>query len=140
MSEDPHDELPHKRVLLAAANAMRTNERNEGGAPQLFGVAILNLPFLLGTPESAAMVDEVEATLGCSLLELLAKGVCWYHAHAYMHMCAHACAHIRTSIRLCRYQQSVELLSSAMIALRQLLACWVANDDTADFAGVDEQV
>jgi hypothetical protein len=113
MEEPDPDDVPPLRVLTSATNAMRTNARNEGAAPQLFGVAILNLPFLLGTRESAKLVDQVEEALGCSLLEMLAQGVAWY-------------------------KEQAELMSGTMIALRQLLACWVDNDDSIDFVGLDD--
>lgn len=113
LMEGPSAELPASRVLMGAMNALRTNARNDGTAPQLFGVAILNLPFLLGSQESAPMVDAAEAKLECSLLRMLTQGLGWYEG-------------------------TPELLASTMIALRQLLGCWIANDDTVDFRGVDE--
>ena len=110
---DGDTSLPSSRVILSALNAMRTNARNGGAAPQLFSVAVLNLPFLLTGPESAPLVDAAEVKLHTSLLDLLAEG-------------------------LTLYLSTPEILSSAMIALRQLLACWVQNDDTIEFVGVGE--
>lgn len=112
------DEMPPERVMLAAVNALRTNARNEGAAPQLYGVAILGMPFLLGDREKAALVEAAEKELSaeedqCSMLELLAKGLAWY-------------------------KERHELCSSTMIALRQYLCCYMDGDDTIHFTGVDE--
>lgn len=112
LMEGPNPDLPESRVLVAAMNAMLANARNDGAAPQLFGIAVLNFPFLLGSREKVADVDKVEAELNCSLLMLLVKGFDWY-----------APTH--------------ELLSSTMIAVRQLLSCWVDDDDSE--AGIDDE-
>ena len=102
------------RMLTGALAALRTNAQNEGAAPNLFGVAILGLPFVLGGRDKAAMLDAAEAHLECSLLTLLAAGLGWY-------------------------ETTHELLSSTMIAVRQALACYVDGDDTVDFSGVDDE-
>ena len=111
MMERPSPGLPAERVLLSVMNAMRTNARNEGAAPHLFSVAVLTLPFLLEGSSHAAMVDLADARLECSLLTLLLQGLGWY-------------AHIP------------EILSSTMLALRQLLSCWV-NADAKGGGGLD---
>ena len=113
MDDSPPPELQPDRVVLAALHALQANSRNEGAAPQLYGVAILGLPFLLGERERAVLVESAEKQLECSLLGLLAKGLVWYKAQH-------------------------ELCSSTMIALRQLICCYCDADDDADFAGVDE--
>lgn len=106
-------ELPPARALVATLHALQTNCQNNGSAPQLFGVSILTLPFLLGEPAQAPFLAAAEAKLDCSLLTMLAQGLGWYIG-------------------------TPEILSSTMIALRQLLSCWIANDDTVEFTGIDD--
>lgn len=106
LMDGPTPALPPARVLYAAMHAMVTNARNEGAAPHLFSVAVLTLPFILNDRSDTVMVEDAENKLECSLLNLLVQGMgCYGHVP--------------------------EILSSTMIALRQLLTCWTSPSDGA---------
>ena len=103
--DDPqqHD-LDPRPVLLA----LKRNDEAGGSRSDVFAIACVNLTFLLGSPAKAEALSQAERDLGINLLGLLSAG-------------------------LRSYVESDELLSAAMMALRQLIASWMpptaADDD-----------